>query len=473
MVSPKQENLMTRPPIVVVMGHVDHGKTTLLDYIRKTTVASREVGGITQSIGAYEIIHNGKKITFIDTPGHEAFSKMRAHGARVADLAILVVAAEEGVKPQTEDALKHILEAKIPYIVAINKIDKPGANIEKVKQELAKLGVMLEGFGGNISWHGVSAKTGEGVPGLLDLILLASEVENLTYNPALPASGIILTAHLDSRRGVMVGAIVTGGKLKKGDEIYTVSASGKIKILQDFRGEQVEFLEPSAPAMILGFEGMPEGGEEFSVLKIEKKAKASSKIQPETVEGAVKIILKANEAGSLEALEHVIGKLGKISPIIVVEKSVGNIYETDVKLAASAGAILVGFKIKVDKAAENLAKTQKTEIFTSEIIHELEKTLEEKIAGGAKGKKRILEILATFGEPKGLRQVVGGRITEGFVKNGEKFSVSENENDVGEGKIINLQSGKIDVPQAEAGSEVGLLVESDVKIKVGQKLIFG
>ena len=469
MVSPKQENLMTRPPIVVVMGHVDHGKTTLLDYIRKTTVASREVGGITQSIGAYEIIHNGKKITFIDTPGHEAFSKMRAHGARVADLAILVVAAEEGVKPQTEDALKHILEAKIPYIVAINKIDKPGANIEKVKQELAKLGVMLEGFGGNISWHGVSAKTGEGVPGLLDLILLASEVENLTYNPALPASGIILTAHLDSRRGVMVGAIVTGGKLKKGDEIYTVSASGKIKILQDFRGEQVEFLEPSAPAMILGFEGMPEGGEEFSVLKIEKKAKASSKIQPETVEGAVKIILKANEAGSLEALEHVIGKLGKISPIIVVEKSVGNIYETDVKLAASAGAILVGFKIKVDKAAENLAKAQKTEIFTSEIIYELVKAIEEELLSDKKKYSGILEILAVFSK-KNNKQTIGGKVTEGEIKKHSNLIIQRGGAEIGHGKIINLQQMKKDATRVEAGKECGLIFDSEVEIKVGDVL---
>jgi len=475
MTNSQNKNLKPRPPIVVVMGHVDHGKTTLLDYIRKTNVASREAGGITQAIGAYEIEHGGKKITFIDTPGHEAFSKMRAHGARVADLAILVVAADEGVKPQTEDALKAILKEKIPFIVAINKIDKPGANIEKVKQELAKAGVMLEGFGGNVSWQGVSAKTGEGVSELLDLILLAAEVENLSFNPEAPAKGFVLTSHLDSRKGIVVSVIITDGKIKKGDEIYTGTASGKVKILENFWGKQVEAIIPSAPAMILGFEEMPDAGEEFSVLKsalkMERKVKRVKTKQEEVVKEATKVILKANESGSLDALEQVIEKLSRKTPIAIVAKSVGNVYENDVKFAASAGATLIGFKTKIDKAADNLAKIQKVEVFTSEVIYELEKILEEKIAGAAL-RKSVLEILATFGEPKGGKQVVGGRITEGIVKNGDKFIILENDKVVGEGKILNLQARKKDVSDAKEGEEVGLLVEGETRIKAGQKLIF-
>ncbi|HXF43972.1 MAG TPA: translation initiation factor IF-2 [Candidatus Paceibacterota bacterium] len=462
-----------RPPIVVVMGHVDHGKTTLLDYIRKTNVASREAGGITQAIGAYEIEHSGKKITFIDTPGHEAFSKMRAHGARVADLAILVVAADEGVKPQTEEALKQIIVSETPYIVAINKIDKAGANIEKVKQELAKVGVLLEGFGGSISWHGVSAKTGAGVNELLDLILLAAEIEDLSYDPTAPARGIVLTAHLDSRRGIVAGVVVTDGTLSKGSPIYTESASGKVKILQNFKGDTVAALNPSAPAMILGFEELPSAGEEFSTEKIERKVAGRSDAGTEVVPGAIKVVLKANESGSLDALEHVIDKIGRKTPITVVESGVGDIYEGDVKIAGTTGATVVGFRVKVDRAADNLAKAQKTEILVSDIIYELEKSLEEKIASGGSGEKRTLEVLAIFGEPRGKKQVVGGRIVEGFVRNGENFSVSDGVTVVGAGRVLNLQSGKKDVSEARAPSEVGLLVESDWRIKVGHKLVFG
>src|SRR3989344_6755273 len=278
----KNKNLVPRPPIVVVMGHVDHGKTALLDYIRKTNVDGKEAGGITQSIGAYEIIHNEKRITFIDTPGHEAFSKMRAHGANVADLAVLVVAADEGPKLQTQNALKYILEAEIPYVVALNKIDKANANIEKTKQDLAKINVLLEGHGGNVSCQEVSAKTGEGIPGFLDLILLAAELEGLTYDASAPASGVILTGHRNTQRGLTVGALITNGVLKKNDSIFTETAFGKIKILENFQSEQVDLLQPSAPAMILGFENLPEVGEAFSTERdaiaiLQKKPKTAKK----------------------------------------------------------------------------------------------------------------------------------------------------------------------------------------------------
>ncbi|MCP6720182.1 MAG: GTP-binding protein [Patescibacteria group bacterium] len=490
----------TRPPIVVVMGHVDHGKTKLLDYIRKTNIAGREAGGITQSIGAYEITHEvthstdaqgappARKITFIDTPGHEAFSKMRERGAQVADLAILVVAADEGVKPQTKDALKYILKEKITFIVAINKIDKPNANIEKIKQELGKAGVLLEGFGGNISWHAISAKTGEGVSDLLDLILLAADLEKATYNPDAPASGIILTSHSDPRRGPAAGVIVTNGRLQKGQFVSTESTKGKVKILEDFKGDPAEFLEPSAPAMILGFESLPEVGEKFSTGVDQSKKSSVPATQPQTIESkellkeiipeekeSLKVLLKANETGSLDALLHIIQKITQQTKITVINKGVGNLHESDVKLAAAVGAVIIGFRVKADKTALSMAKMQKINIMTSPVIYELEKNLEEYILKNISQEIRTIEILAIFGEPKGKKQVVGGRVVQGSVKNLETFEIinsADGDKVIGEGKINNLQSQKKDVSQAETDQEVGLLVESETQIKVGNKLVF-
>jgi len=271
-----------RSPIVVVMGHVDHGKTSLLDYIRKTNVVSREAGGITQSIGAYEIIHypggsesqnnadktrtnaeRGKRITFIDTPGHEAFSKMRSRGARVADLAILVVAADEGVKPQTTESIKTLLETKTTFVVAITKIDKPNADIDKVKNELTSAGVLLEGYGGSVSCEPISAKSGDHVNELLDLLLLASEMEDLSYDPAAPAEGIVLESKMDKRRGLEATVIVKNGTLRQGEPIATQSGKGKIKILEDFAGKAQKELVPSAPALVIGFSELPQAGERF------------------------------------------------------------------------------------------------------------------------------------------------------------------------------------------------------------------
>jgi translation initiation factor IF-2 len=484
---PGTKDQKTRPPIVVVMGHVDHGKTALLDYIRKTNVVGGEAGGITQSIGAYEIEHisinpqnqhksAARKITFIDTPGHEAFSKMREEGAKIADLAILVVAADEGVKPQTEDALKYIRQEEMPFIVAINKVDKRNADIERAKQSLGKAGVALEGMGGNVSAQLVSAKTGEGIDELLDLILLAAELEGLTYNPENPAKGAILTVHPDPQRGLTAGAIVTDGTLKKGDEIHTSRASGKIKTLEDFRGQKTSKLTPSAPAMIVGFQDPPEIGEEFSANPETIKKKAAVKKAGGQKSGAggdsLKVILKASEVGSLEALAHVILKTAGEKGVDIVDKSPGNIHESDVKLAASTGAIILGLGIKADKAAENTAKMQDLIIITSDIIYDLEKSLEEYLKKTGGGEKRIIEVLAAFSNLKGGRQVVGGKVTAGPVKNKERFEVVKNDEVVGTGKITNLQSGKKDVNQAEEGVEVGLMVETGVEIEAGCQLVF-
>ncbi|MFH0806226.1 MAG: translation initiation factor IF-2 [Candidatus Brennerbacteria bacterium] len=472
-----------RPPVVAILGHVDHGKTTLLDFIRKANVAAREAGGITQSVGAYEIAHNGKKITFIDTPGHEAFSSMRSHGAKVADLCVLVVAADDGVRPQTKDALSAITVAETPYIIAVNKVDKPSANVEKVKQELSANGVQLEGYGGSVTWQAVSAKTGEGVSELLDLILLATDMLDLTWDKSAPASGIVLSSRIDARRGVLVGVVLKNGVLAQGELITTETAKGKVKAFEDFMGKRVKELSPSAPALIGGFETAPQVGEVFvagsgagagELYKGALPAKVqlrAGEISAKVAEG-MPLILKADESGSLEALVAVVQKISREFPCRIVEKSVGNIYEGDVKLAESTGATILGFGIKADRAAENLAEGKKVMIEIATIIYELEKFLRERLVGEKKEELAKLEILAVFGVGKGEEQIVGGRIAEGTVKNRTLFTVLRGGRKVGEGQVTNLQSKKKNVSEAGAGIEVGLLVESSATIEKGDVLNF-
>ncbi len=487
----KTKNSLPRPPIVVVMGHVDHGKTTLLDYIRKTTVAIKEAGGITQSIGAYEITHTpisinqpnqhesapaeGRKITFIDTPGHEAFSKMRARGAKVADLAILVVAADDGVKPQTNEVIQVLKQTETPFVVAINKIDKNNADPEKVKQELMQAGVLLEGFGGNVSWQAISAKTGEGVNELLDLLLLTAEVENLTYNPEAKCSGVVIEAKMDSRRGLTAIAIVRNGILKVGDEITTQSAVGKIKILENFLGERVEELFPSSPALILGFESLPQIGEEFwsgevnlaEIKPIPAGAVAAiTPISQPVVPSVVSLIVKADVSGSLEA---VTGIIKTIPGVEVLSESVGDITDGDVKAASSNGASIVGFNVRITKPAENLAKAQNVLIITSEVIYELVKILQDKAESLKKPIQSEIEILKVFSH-KGKRQLIGGRVNSGKIKNKSELKIIRGDNEVGQGRVTNLQSQKQDAREVNLGEECGILFESETTVEVGDKL---
>lgn len=472
----KTGNLTPRPPIVAVMGHVDHGKTTLLDYIRQTNVAGREAGGITQSVGAYEISHNGKKITFIDTPGHEAFSKMRERGARAADLAILVVAADDGVKPQTKEALKAIRQAEIPFVVAVSKIDKNNADIDRVKKDLRDNEVFLEGDGGDVSWQAISAKKGEGITDLLDLILLAAEVADLKYDPAAPARGLVLTAKLDSRRGLAVSVVLREGILKKGEEIATPTAKGRVKILENFLGENATELAPSAPALIFGFEKLPETGEEFWV----GENQATPAADPENKNnldfagdsGGLKVILRAEEAGSLEALVDLMKKISLSTPLSVLGASIGRINEGDVKLAALSDAVLIGFRVKTDKSAENVIKAQNVRIIYSDVIYDLEKSLKEMAGITSVSKDNIFEIVAVFGQRKGQEQIVGGRVTKGLVKNQSVFEIFSGTGKIGSGRILNLQSQKKDVAKVSVGEEAGMLVETDIPIAAGQEFIF-
>jgi translation initiation factor IF-2 len=490
---------VSRPPIVVVMGHVDHGKTTLLDYIRKANIAAREAGGITQATAAYEIEHAAsdsdekRKITFIDTPGHEAFTAMRSRGAQIADLAILVVAADEGTKPQTKEAIKIIEDSKTPFIVAINKIDKTGGSMDKARNDLMAAGVLLEGYGGQVSYCGISAKTGEGVNDLLDLVLLAADMENLQYDALAPATGFILEAKRSPARGIEAAVILKNGTLRRGDSIVTPTVSGKVKILENFLGKTVQELEPSAPAIIIGFEDIPAVGEEF--VAGDEEAIANMKTvaggQKAAVESdsssqnrfaqskpnTLNLILKAGDAGSLEALSVVLRgvdqKGGK--EINIIEEGVGDITDGDVRHAQATKATIIGFKNRVEKGAKTLADAQEIAIITSEIVYDLATAVEEYFTG-ARGPAIAaeLEVLALFNQEKLQKQLIGGRVDNGTFRGNAMCDIVRGPlgtTPLGHGKVLGLREKKAEIISAEKGKEIGILIDSQVTIQVGDRLV--
>ncbi|KKU19556.1 MAG: Translation initiation factor IF-2 protein [Candidatus Nomurabacteria bacterium GW2011_GWA1_46_11] len=467
--TPKKDNLKPRPPVVAVVGHVDHGKTALLDYVRKTNVVAKEAGGITQSIGAYEVKHSGKKITFIDTPGHEAFTHMRSHGASAADIAILVIAADEGIKQQTKEALEILRATKTPFIVAITKVDKENANVEKVKSDLLNEQVFLEGLGGDVSYQGVSPKTGEGIKELLDLILLMGEVLDLHYDPESPAKGFVIESQKEPKRGIIAHLILRDGILRQGDNIKTLTASGKIKILEDFLGQSVKVLEPSAPASIIGFEDIPSSGEEFITGDTELDAEYEDilvKKDVATNEGEQpKAILKASSKGSLDALINLLR--GEVE---MVESSVGEITDNDVKLAKSTGSLIVGFEVKAGKATIQLAEAQGVAIYTSKVIYELLDAIKERknkdkqdFEGGE------LEVLAKF-NATASKQTVGGRVIKGKMKINTPMVIERAGEVLGKGRIKNIQLSKQDVSEVGPDNECGLVVETQITIELGDLL---
>jgi translation initiation factor IF-2 len=500
-----KENLAERQPVVVVMGHVDHGKTSLLDYIRKANVAGREAGGITQAIGAYEIEHPNsalspdgssdpkapirmKRITFIDTPGHEAFTKMRSRGAQTADLAILVVAAEEGVKPQTKEAIHILEETKTPFVVAITKVDKPAADIDRVKNDLLSNGVYLEGYGGSTSFQAVSSKSGEGVHELLDLITLAADLEELRYDPKASAEGFVLETRTNKNRGMEATVIVKDGILRRGDEFATPSAKGKVKILEDFKGSAVEEVAAGAPALIVGLESLPQVGETFvtgesaAFLNSERVANAVAVASPsDPKEGALNIVLKSSDAGSLEALSQILHAMSAEQPLKILSEGVGEVGEGDVKLASSGEALIIAFKSKTDKAAKNTAQQQGVEIIASDIIYDLiiaiETKLKEMKTAGPTGE---LEILAVFNSAKLDKQVVGGKVVSGNFKKtafqikrsaSAQATADKVEAIVGQGRVVNLQQNKQDTNSVPEGTECGLLVSASIAIEKGDHLL--
>jgi translation initiation factor IF-2 len=472
-------NKLKRPPVVVVLGHVDHGKTTLLDYIRKTNVVAGETGGITQGISAYEIEHKGERLTFIDTPGHEAFTKMRSRGLKVADLAILVVAIDDGVQPQTKEAITIIRESNIPFVVALNKIDKEGIDQNRVKNELTGEGVLLEGYGGSVSAQPISAKTGEGVPELLDLLILATDLADLSYDREAPGEGIIIEVKRDGKKGIIATAVMKNGVLKVGDPISAGAAGGKVRGLENFLGKRITEARPSTPIMISGFEELPAVGEKFVAATHVRQAPSPraprAESVPVTEDGFfLHLVLKSNVTGSLEALIQVIEHIPKPENVAlkIIESSVGDITDGDVQLAVSVKGILIGFKVKATKAAEQLADVQRVRIITSDIIYELVKAIEEEFKHfDKKTVKGDLEILAVFKRQGKTGQIVGGRVTVGVILGNSVLDLERRDAFLGTAKLLNLQKGHKDVVSVEAGSECGLLLDSEVIAKVGDHLI--
>lgn len=486
-------NIQPRPPIVVVLGHVDHGKSSILDAVKDFKITSKESGGITQHIGAYEVEYPSassgqvSKITFIDTPGHEAFSAMRSRGAKVADIAILVVAAEEGIKPQTKEAILHIKKAGIPMIVALNKVDKPEANPEKVKRELMKEEVLVESMGGKIPSVEISAKTKKGIPELLELILLVGEMEKLQGDVRIPGHGVVVESYLDGKRGPTATLLLRDGSLRVGDIVGTASVLGKVKILEDFQGKTIEEALPSQPVIVIGFEKVPQVGEKFEVYsntesaqkyiaKKERKAEAGEVFLIEEGQKVLNVVLKADVQGSIEAMNEVLKDIPQDKIILRVLKSeVGDISESDVKLAKSGNAKIIGFRVKTSEAALVLSERDNIKILNFDIIYELvqavrqmmEKLVEPEKVRLDLGKIKVMAIFLT----EKNRQIIGGKVVDREVRKGTSIEITRQGEAVGDGKLINLQKNKKDASIAVKGEECGLLYEGSVKAEVGDILL--
>lgn len=483
----KQKNLQLRPPVVVILGHVDHGKTSILDYIRKTRIAEKEAGGITQHIGAYQIEHRSKKITFIDTPGHEAFSAMRSRGAKVADIAVLVVAAEEGVKPQTKEAIAHIKKTGIPLIVALNKIDKKEAQPEKVKGELAKNDVVVESLNGQVPSVNLSAKSGQGIDELLEMIILVAEMEELKSKTDQMASGVVIESYQDPRRGATATLLVKEGTLKDKDIVGTDSASGRIKTMEDFQSQPLEKATASTPVIVTGFNQVPQVGEKFFVFnsleeaqiriarKTAKRKEEKEVFVFEPEKKILNIILKADVQGSLEAIRESLKSIPSEEVILRILKSeVGEINESDIKLAESAQAKIVGFRVKASSAIQELAQQRKIKILVFEVIYELIQGVRELLSQLLKPEviKNILgqlKVLVLFHHEKD-RQIIGGKVIKGQVQKGALIDVIRDDKKIGQGKIIQLQRNKKDVDKAAKDQECGILFKGTTTIEKGDIL---
>src|SRR3989344_4016350 len=479
------EHVFKRPPVVVVLGHVDHGKSSLLEAIKDFKITSKESGGITQHIGAYEVDHNGKKITFIDTPGHEAFSAMRLRGAEVADIALLVVDAAQSVQPQTKEAIMAIKKAQIPMIVVLNKIDLPTADPQKIKNELSKAEVYVESMGGQIPSVEVSAKEKTGINELLEMILLVADMQDLSADITAPAEGLVIESYMDSLKGPIATVIVEKGVLRKKGIIATDLAMAKVRQLENFQGKPVEEVFPGSPAIVLGFENVPSVGEKFKSFANAEQAGAKLKteeqkrkinysvLETDPTKKVVNLILKGDVFGSLEAIEGMLKNLPQDQASLRIFKSEeGDINESDAKLAETARAQIIGFRVKINPAVSALLRAdeqKKVRIKTFSIIYELiqearnglEKSLDVEVARRGVGKIKALVIF--FGEKN--RQIVGGKITEGEIKKGLKLDVIRGAEKVGSGRIINLQRDKKDMDLLKKGDECGILFEGNVKVE--------
>lgn len=506
-----------RPPVVVVIGHVDHGKTTLLDYIKKTNLASKEAGGITQKIGAYEIeIANEKgektKATFLDTPGHEAFSGMRKHGIKVADIAILVVAADDGVQPQTKEAVEFAKEAKLPLIVALNKIDRPQADIIKTKNQLAEIGVLTEDWGGQTLCAEISAKNGQGIGDLLNSVLLIAEMSELTANPAEPATGIVLESKADPKKGILTTFLVKNGTLHLRDTVVSGISIGKIKRMENFLSQSISSAEPSTPAVVMGMETIPQPGDSFTVYKkaseakqavsrtileiaeLEKaekeelalkEAELASSTATQTVEKTgnesktaktLNILLKADSQGTMNAIDSILKNLEfKEIKLNITKKSIGNVNENDVKEASATNSIVIGFNSTASNSISELAKQKKVKVVTNPIVYKLIEDIKDMAAGFLPPKiirTNIgkLQVVALFKMKKnatdGYEIVFGAKVLDGKITNGANIEIFHNKISVGKGKVVELQFSKEVAKEVTKPNNAGIHYRGNAKIEM-------
>lgn len=493
--SSKEHTKEQRPPVVVVMGHVDHGKSTLLDYIRKTNVVDKEVGGITQRMSAYEVVHGGKNITFLDTPGHESFRAIRARGASAADIAILIVSAEDGVKPQTLDAYKEIKAAALPYLVGISKIDKPNANIERVKQSLAENEIYVEGYGGTIPFVPFSGKSGEGIDDLLDMILLTADVEQFTADKHIPAECIIVESNRDKVRGVSATVIIKNGSLESGTFLVSGTSLSPVRIMENFAGKSIKVALPSQPVRVVGWDKEPEVGGICFTFKTKKEAEkyieeeslkklhAKSGQQKNTFSTisdqerrTVPLIIKADTSGSIEAVKYEIQKI-KVERVDlrIVQAAIGDINENDIKAAIGVpGTIILGFTVKTDGATTRFAEQHSVETHTFDIIYKLTEWLAEEAKNRApkvqiEEQKGIAKVLKFFSSIRD-KQVLGARVESGTLSINDEVKIMRRDNEIGRGRVRELQHMKSKVGSIEEGKEFGTMIESKMEIAPGDKI---
>ncbi len=490
-----EEDLVTRPPVVVVLGHVDHGKTSLLDCIKNSKVADREVGGITQHIGAYQVEAEGSPITFIDTPGHAAFTAIRARGARVTDIAVLVVAADDGIMPQTLEAINHAKAAEVPIVVAINKMDLPGADPERVKRQLSENELLVEDWGGDIISVNVSARTGDGINDLLESLQLVAEISELKANPDNHASGVIIEAKLDRKRGPSATVLVTDGTLSVGDHIVAGIASGRVRAMTDDKGKTVAKVTPGTPAEILGFGSLPEAGDQMRVATNEREARSmlggrerahgsrplqSRALSLEEVVNRVELgdvkelnlVLKADVQGSLEAIRQSLERLvDEDAKVRVLHTGVGAVTESDVLLASASEAVIISFSVGSEPSAERLADRLGVEIRNYKIIYQLIDDIELALHGMLEpvstevivGRAEIREV---FGGRRGT-QIAGCRVIEGrMVRNGAVRITREGEN-VAQSTISSLRHFRDEVNEMNAGTECGIVLQGYNEFQTG------